>query len=142
MSSRKRKAACVEIESDERDERVAKKKSTKAVARAMFNRAVESRVARYMKQNDVLVLRMHQELCRAKTDFEDCVKDLERHKQVIAQQQAKIVRLQSELKDHSSQEPVDQSEVLSRIFDLPEIEADIDALFTDKAEIEPVPLLN
>lgn len=143
MASKKRKAVCVEKKSADADadaDAQLAKKNKKAVAQAMFNRAVESRVARYMKQNDILVLRMHQELCHAKTNLETCVHDLEKHKQVIAQQQAEIVRLKSELKEMNSREPLDRAQVLSKIFELPNIEDSIDTLFADEVEIEPIPL--
>ena len=141
MASKKRKAVCVEKKSAESDAQLSKK-NKKAIAQAMFNRAVESRVARYMKQNDILVLRMHQQLCQARTNLETCASDLENHKQVIAQQQAQIVRLKSELNESNSRETFDRSQVLSKIFELPDIEADIDTLFADEIEIEPVPLTN
>lgn len=139
MASKKRKAVCVEKKSEDADAQVAKK-NKKSVAQAMFNRAVESRVARYMKQNDILVLRMHQELCEAKTNLETCVHDLGEHKQVIAQQKAEILRLKTELKEMNSRAPLDRDNVLSKILEIPDIEGSIDALFADEVEIEPVPL--
>ena len=103
----------------------------RTIAHALFKRAVESRVQRYMKQNDVMLLRTHQELCRVRTDAECLKRELDKHKQIIAQQQAEIIRLKDQLSECTTKDDNVEGSLDNILENLPDIDVEFKNIFDD-----------
>lgn len=74
------------------------KRATSEIARELFERAVHSRVARFMEQNDIMLITVHKQLRNERVKVRELGEEIERLKNLVARQQVELLRLEEENK--------------------------------------------
>lgn len=94
------------------------------VARKLFDRAVQARVAKQMEQSDSMILSMHRKLRDEKVKNSRLLEEIVKLKSLVARQQIELMRLEEK---NNKEQVVEPSVTIDSSFD--SIDLDLEKLF-------------